>query len=64
MKFQEIKKRDEEDDGEDGVPLHTLANSPNHHSMKRNWKKEEEEKERERDRLEDKRMNSFEFISI
>ena len=50
FKLQESKKRGEEDDDEDGVPLHTLVNSLNHHSMKRTWKKEEEEKEREEER--------------
>ena len=45
---KKIKKRDEEDDGKDEVPLHALVKPPIHHSMKTNWKKEEEEKERER----------------
>ena len=46
MKLQEIKKIDEEDDGEDEVPLHKLVKLSIRHSLKRNWKKEEEEKEK------------------
>ena len=37
----------------------TLDNSPNHHSMKRNWKKEEGEKEREEERTAAGMMNEL-----